>query len=132
MAIIYSAICILFFASTISASIRTAAPRDVYSAVIHNKQNSPIQCNIIWSPPSGPTLQSGLLTIAQNQNHLIGERQISMGTWKARAVIIEIDCGDLTLKAPFNGVNSPKTNWDFFVYSDEIVSGSTSSNVQNY
>jgi len=131
MSIIYSAISILFFASTISASIRIVAPRDVYSAVIHNKQNSPIQCNIIWSPSSS-IFQNSFFTIEQNKNHFISEQQIDMGTWKARASIVEIDCGDLSLKAPFDGVNSPKTNWDFFVYPNEIVSGSTSSNIQNY
>jgi hypothetical protein len=116
---IKSAICILYFVSTISA---LSAPPDVYSAVIHNAQDSPIECNIIWSKPSDDTLQSGLFTIEQKQNYYTDEKTIDMGTWQAHAIIKEIHCGDLVLTAPFEGVESPKTNWEFTVYSDKIVS----------
>jgi hypothetical protein len=126
MSIINSAICILFLASTISALV---APPDVYSAVIHNNQNSPIECNIIWSKPSGHTLQSGLFTIETKQNFHTDEKTIDMGTWQAHAIIKEIHCGNLVLKAPFEGVESPKTNWEFVVHPDKIVSGR--SNLKN-
>jgi hypothetical protein len=113
-------ICIVYIASTISA---LSAPPDVYSAVIYNTQDSPIECNIIWSKPEGLTLQSGLFTIENKQHFHAIEKTIDMGTWEARAVIEQIQCGDLVLKAPFEGVHSPKTDWKFTVHSDKIVSG---------
>jgi hypothetical protein len=45
-----------------------------------------------------------------------------MGTWKAHGTIEEIRCGKLVLTAPFDGVTSPKKNWQFIVESDKIKS----------
>jgi hypothetical protein len=129
MSIIYSVICILFLSSTISALV---APPVVYSATIYNAQNSPIQCNIIWSKSSGDTVQSDLFTIEKNNNYFINEKTTNMGTWHAHAVIQEIHCGNLVLTAPFAGVKSPKKDWAFTVYPNEIVSGQSSSSVENY
>jgi hypothetical protein len=124
MSTIYFAICALFLSSTVSG---LRAPPVVYSAVIHNEQNTPVQCNIVWSKPSGHTLQSGLFTVEQKQYYLANEQKISMGTWEARATIQEIHCGNLVLTAPFDKVNSPKTNWEFLIQSDKIISVGPSS-----
>jgi len=129
MSIIYSAIYILFLASTISATI---APPHIYSAVIHNAQNSPIQCHIVWLKGADDKSQSDLFTIERSEKFFTGEKSIDMGSWQGRAVIDEIHCGDLALKAPFDGVNSPKQNWEFVVHPDEIKSGQSNARVHHY
>jgi len=132
MSIIYSSIFILFLSIKISTSTSLVAPPDVYSAIIHNKQNSPISCNIAWSVPQGDAVESGLITIEKYQKYDTDEKIIPMGSWQARGIIKEIHCGDLVLQAPFDGVSSPKTNWDFYVYPNEIVSGRSHSHTHNY
>ena len=109
----------LILVATISA---IPSPPAVYSAIIYNKQNSPVQCHIIWSQPSGDRLQSGLFTIETLNYHVVKEQTIEMGTWKALAIIKEIRCGSLALIAPFDKVKSPQKNWMFLVQADEIVS----------
>ncbi|CAF1432159.1 unnamed protein product [Adineta steineri] len=119
MSMIYFTVCTLLFASTCLA---LRAPAVVYSAIIENACDTPIQCSIVWSQVSGQTLQSGLFTIANKQNYLVNEHETTIDTWKARSIIQEIHCGKLVLAAPFDKVISPQTNWKFIVQSDKIVS----------
>ena len=119
MSIIYFAICTLFLVST---ALAIRAPPVVYSAVIHNAQNSPVQCHIKWAKPESDSLESQLVTVEKNKDVFTDEKLIDMGTWKARAIIEEIRCGELVLTAPFDGVTSPSTNWQFIVESDKIKS----------
>ncbi|CAF1237933.1 unnamed protein product [Rotaria magnacalcarata] len=98
------------------------APRDVYTAVIYNAQNKPIQCSIIWSQPHDLQQESAIFTVEKHDCQLTKEKTIGMGTWEARGVIKEIHCGNRVLAAPFYGVTSPQTNWGFRVESNEIVS----------
>lgn len=132
MSIIYSIVCIFFFASTISATVQRPAPPVVYSAVIHNEQNAPIQCHVVWSEASGGLQKSQLFTVEKLHKYIVDEKLESMGSWEARSVIEEIHCGTLVLKAPFDGVKSPKLAWNFFVQTDKIVSGRSNSRVENY
>ncbi|CAF0821293.1 unnamed protein product [Rotaria sp. Silwood1] len=124
MSMIYFAIGTLFLASRILASL---PPAVVYSAAIYNAQDSPIQCNVIWSQPSGPTLESGLFPIEQHESYSVKEKIIKMETWEANAIIEEIHCGKLVLKAAFDKVTSPQKNWLFRVEQDAIVSVGPSS-----
>ncbi|CAF1120476.1 unnamed protein product [Rotaria sordida] len=124
MLIIYSAICVLFLISTI---LSTPSPRIVYSAIIYNAQDSPTDCNIIWSQPSDSTLESGSFTIGRHEYYLVDEKEIEMDTWTANAVIKQIRCGKLVLDAPFDKVTSPERKWKFRVESDKIVSVGPSS-----
>ncbi|UJR10220.1 hypothetical protein I4U23_014433 [Adineta vaga] len=124
MSMIYFVLCALICATTISA---TLAPRDVYSAVIQNAQDKPIQCSILWSKPSGEGLESALFTVEHKQHYLASEKKMNMGTWEAHAAIQEIHCGNLILKAPFDKVTSPVQNWEFIVQQDKIVSVGPSS-----
>jgi hypothetical protein len=119
MSIIYFSICTLFLVSTISA---LRAPPVIYSAVIQNAQNTPIQCNIKWLKPEKDSLESQLFTVEKYKDVLTNEKLIDMGTWKARATIEEIRCGKLVLTAPFEGVTSPTINWHFVVEHDKIKS----------
>ncbi|CAF4059095.1 unnamed protein product [Rotaria sp. Silwood1] len=121
---IYFTIWALFLASIISAS---SAPPVVYSAVIYNAQNSSIQCSVVWSQPSGSTLESDLFTIEKYDYYVVEEKTVDMGTWKAYETIEEVHCEDLVLTAPFNNVTSPLKNWEFHVHSNEIVSFGPSS-----
>ncbi|CAF2722895.1 unnamed protein product [Rotaria sp. Silwood2] len=124
MSMIYFTIWTLFLASTISASL---APRVVYSAVIYNAQNASIQCSVVWSQPSGSTLESGLFAVEKCDYYVVEEKTVDMGTWEAYAIIEEIHCGNLVLTAPFDNVTSPVKNWEFHVQPDEIVSFGLSS-----
>ena len=133
MSIIYTILSLLFLTSTISASVGHVAPRDVYSASFYNKQNSPISCTIDWSTPADDQqLEHSEFTVDSKQHYFIDEKIISMGSWEARGAIKTITCGgQLTLNAPFDGVTSPTTNWKFFIYPNEIVSGQPNSNNDN-
>ncbi|CAF2951682.1 unnamed protein product [Rotaria sp. Silwood2] len=124
MSMIYFTIWTLFIASTIST---LPAPRVVYSAVIYNAQNSSIQCSVVWSQPSGSTLESALFAIEKYDYYVVEEKTVDMGTWIAYEIIEEIHCGNLVLTAPFDNVTSPVKNWEFHVQPDEIVSFGQSS-----
>lgn len=119
MSKIYFAVCVLFLASTILAAM---PPTDVYSAIIYNAQDSKISCRIVWSKPSNAEEEDGLFTIDKGKYYTVNEKQIDMGDWVARGAIHQIQCGDLVLTAPFDGVNSPSVNWKFRIESNEIVS----------
>lgn len=82
-------------------------PRDVYSAVIVNGQNQPVDCRITYEESNGATLQSAKFTVTKDKPHVLGERVKSMGTWEARSPIRTIQCGLLSLTAPFQGVTGP-------------------------
>lgn len=119
MSIIHFTIGTLFVFMAVSA---LRAPADVYSAVIRNGQGKPVQCNVIWSKPTGQNLETGLFTVERDQPFLTNEKTVDMGTWTARASIQEIRCGKLVLTAPFDKVTSPTVNWKFLVQPDEILS----------
>ena len=119
MSMIYFVIFTVFLASTISA---LEAPPVVYSAIIRNAQDLPIQCHIKWAKPGGDSLESELFTVKKNQDLLTDQKVLDMGTWKAHATIQEIHCGHLVLTAPFDGVTSPQTNWHFLIEADKIKS----------
>ncbi|CAF2920068.1 unnamed protein product [Rotaria sp. Silwood2] len=127
---IYFVICTLFLAPRIFAS---SAPRIIYSAVIYNVQDSPIQCSVIWSqPPPDPTLESGLFTIEKHDYYIVKSKVIQLEGWEANGIIQQIRCGNLLLSAPFDKVTSPEKNWKFRVESDEIISvGPSSSHTYN-
>jgi hypothetical protein len=119
MSMICYVVCILCSISAISA-IRS--PAVVYSAVIQNAQDGPIQCHVFWSKPIGDTLKSDVLTVKKTESYSTKEQKFDMGTWTARGVIAKISCGDLVVTAPFDQVKSPSTNWRFRVESNKIVS----------
>ena len=126
MSMIFFAISILCFAPAISA---LAAPAVVYSCVMSNGQKTPIQCQISWAGPSDYTVQSVLFTLAQDEERPIDEKVVQVGTMEARLVIQRIICGDLSLTAPFDGVDSPKTHWKFIIRSKKIESVNPASEV---
>jgi len=125
----YSIVLTIFCATIISAAL---PPRDVYSAVIVNAKGSSVQCQIKWSEPKAPITGSSsqienvetteAMRIEHLNSYIAPERRISMGSWTAGAVITKIICGDLSISAPFPGVNSPSKNWRFRVEKDRIVS----------
>lgn len=127
MSTIYFTICILFLFGTTSARVRAPAPRVVYSAVILNKQDSPVQCNVVWSSPHGETLTSNLFSVDVKNYHTVKEETVDMGGWIAARILKTIHCGDLVLNAPFDKVHSPVKNWEFHVETDKIVSVGPSS-----
>jgi hypothetical protein len=122
MSIIYVTIRTLFFVSTISALV---APAVIYSAVIHNDQNSLIQCKIIWSKLSN--LETSLFTVEKNNYYVVKENKFKNGGYEGHATIEEIQCGNLRLTAPFDKVDSPQNKWEFLVQSNKIVSVGPSS-----
>jgi hypothetical protein len=128
MSTIYFVICILFICSIISA---LPTPAIVYSGVIHNTQNSRIQCNIFWSTPANNSLLRDLITVEQNNYYVIKEKLIDMGSWTARGIIKGIRCGHLMLRAPFPNVRTIEINWEFRVEPNRIVSVGPSSYVSD-
>lgn len=114
----------LFCVSIISAR---PAPRIIYSAVIYNAQNSPITCSVVWSEPNDRTLESAPFTLGVNKYHLVEQKIIDMGGWEGSAIIRRINCGDLSLSAPFDKVNSPAKYWQFHVEENRIVSDGRSA-----
>lgn len=129
MSMIYSIICSFVLLHVISAAL---PPKDVYSAVIINAQDSPIDCQVIWNKPDGNAFESNLFSIDEKMQHIVKEHVHQMDTWEARAAIEEIRCGQLSLKAPFEGVNSPRVNWHFTVTANEIISGEADSDTIKY
>lgn len=119
MSTIFFLIGILCLLSTVPAR---PSPQIIYSAVIYNAQYSPIQCKVTWLKPSGDNLESDLFQIKSRRGYSIGENIFDMGSWEARAIINEIQCGDLVLTAPFKGVNEPSVNWIFVVRPNGIGS----------
>jgi hypothetical protein len=126
---IYFNILLLFIFTTIFAMPRLPSPRVVYSAVIYNKQDSPVDCNILWLTPLSATLDSSLLTVGVNNYYAVNETTANMGSWTARKIIQSIHCGGLVLDAPFPKVHSPSLNWQFDIEPDQIVSVGRSSHV---
>lgn len=122
---IYLSVFTLILVSTISA---LPAPRVIYSAVIYNAQDSPVSCCVVWSPMENTNLDNGQLTIETNTYHSLKENTIDMDGWQAAATIETIICGDLSISAPFDNVNSPAKCWEFHVKTDKIVSVGPSSN----
>jgi hypothetical protein len=110
----------LFLISTISAL--PAPGGHVLSAVIQNKQNIPIRCTINWEGPNGPLNVKDVITIDSNQAKTVNERDVSMGAWTAFAYIKQIQCGNLVLFHPFQGVPSIEKFWNFAVESNNILS----------
>jgi hypothetical protein len=98
------------------------APTVVYSAIIFNKQNSPIQCTIFWLQPSGDILISDLVQIEPDDDYKVNAISSDTDGLEVQAIIKEIQCEDLVLVAPFDGVDSPSRDWIFAVQSDEILS----------
>ncbi|CAF1443993.1 unnamed protein product [Rotaria sordida] len=128
MLMIYLAIFTLCLTSKILA---LPAPSVVYSAVIYNAQELPIQCNVFRSHPDGRLLKYRPFTIRRNEYRLIKEVTLNMGTWTAVAIVKKIKCGNLVLTAPFDHVRSIQHNWEFHVQPDKIVSVGPSSYVAN-
>lgn len=121
--IIHSFVCLFFIISTISATVRSPAPAVVYSAIIHNEQNAPIDCYVVRTTSSKDNLQSAGFTIQAKKQYIVDEVVNNEGTFQTRATIKEIHCGQLSITEPFDGVTSPKTNWDIYVEPTKIVSG---------
>lgn len=126
MSMIYFVICILFIFST---SLALPTPAIIYSAVIHNTQNTQIQCRITWLTPGNETLQRDRITVNKNSYYVVNEKLVDMGTWTARGIIQRIRCGDLMLRAPFPNVHSVETFWEFRIEPNQIVSVGPSSYV---
>jgi len=113
-------ICLIVFLPLIFA---LPSPRIIYSAIIYNRQNTSIQCQITWRTPENYILLSKVLTIPKHQQHSVDEHLIDMGTWTGRAIIDQVQCeSDLVLNAPFDGVQHPSVQWIFVVTSDRIIS----------
>lgn len=119
MSMTYKLVALLFLASAISAAL---PPRAVYSAVIENTQPQKIQCSITWSKSPNQPLETNLFTVERSQKHLAAEKEVSMGTWVARATIEKIRCGQMTISAPFDKVTGPSLNWRFIVRPNKIES----------
>jgi hypothetical protein len=113
-------ICALLLISTVSAI--PAPSGRILSAVIHNNQNIPVRCTINWEGPNGPMSEKDVVTIDSNQAKTINERDIDMGGWSAGLTIKKIQCGDLVLLHPFEGVPGIERFWNFAVESNSIVS----------
>lgn len=123
MSIIYSIVCILLLTLITSTIAVEITARVIYSANIHNEQYSPIECYVVWLKPTGETIKSDSFTIEVNEEYLMDENLVSIGSKTEPAEMKELHCGKLALTAPFDGVDAAKTNWEFFVQEDQIISG---------
>ena len=120
MSMLCYAVCIL---CSISAISTIPAPAVIYSAVIQNAQDGPIQCHVFWSTPLDDTLKSEVLTVKKSESYSVKEQTFNMGgTWTARGIVEKISCGNLVVTAPFDGVTGPDINWQFRVESNKILS----------
>lgn len=119
MSIISVLLSLTFFLTTIST---LPAPKVVYSAIIYNAQDTPIDCRVTWLKPTEELLQGDLFQIPQRKGFTIREKLFDMGTWEARGVIDKVQCGSLVLQAPFEAVTSPSVSWRFVVRPNKIYS----------
>lgn len=120
-------ICVLFLVSTISAS---AAPPMVFSAVIQNKQNTPIQCTLSWASfgEDSPIDDDDTFTIGSMESKTVKNKEIDMGAWKMSVPLKRIQCGEFLVIAPFEGVKSVEYLWEFSIEQDTIRSIGPHSN----
>ena len=121
--IFFSVCTILLF--SVSASLPT--PAVVYSAVIHNVQDSPVECSISWRTPKSKKLEKQVVAVSPDRYYTVNQKLFDMGTWTARGIIKRIHCGELDLSAPFPNVKSVEENWEFRVEPDRVVSVGPSS-----
>lgn len=119
MSAIYFLLSLTIFLPIISS---TPSPPVIYSAIIYNGQDSTIECKVTWLKPTEELLESNSFQIPVRKGYPIGEKLFDMGGWEARAVINKIDCGTVSVTAPFEGVTSPSINWRFVVRSKKIFS----------
>lgn len=113
----------LFFILTISTTAGDIPFRGIYSAWIHNQQFDPVECYVVWLKPSGDTARTESFTIEVNEDYLVDEYLILTGAKTVYLEMKEVHCGKFVLKAPFDGADGVKTNWDFYVREDQILSG---------
>jgi hypothetical protein len=114
-------ICVLFLVSTISAA---AAPPMVFSAVIQNKHNTPVQCTMSWASfgEDSPIDDDDTFTIGRMESKTVKNKEIDMGAWKMSVPLKRIQCGELLVIAPFEGVKSVEYFWKFSIEQDTIRS----------
>ncbi|CAF1690095.1 unnamed protein product, partial [Adineta ricciae] len=117
MSITFFSLCAILCISAISAGI---PPMVIYSAVIENQQDHPVQCSITWSKYPGDRLERTLFTVERQQEYFANEQRAKVDTMVVRATIEEIRCGDLVLKAPL-GVTKPFVTWRFAIRQNAIV-----------
>ena len=106
-------------------AISSAIPypgNDVFSAVIHNKQNIPVRCSIIWEGLDGLFPDATSFIIPSQGAQTVDERVYEKETAYYRAHIKQIQCGDSTLRYPFEGVRGMNFLWNFDVESTGLVS----------
>ncbi len=127
MSMISFVICALCLVSTLSA---IPSPGMVFSAVIRNSQNAPVECVVGWGTFSTTVPINVAVTIESNQHTVINEKIVDMGTWSAAAFIEEINCGDLKLVAPFPKVTRTQRCWQFLVEPNKLTSVGPGSCVQ--
>lgn len=116
---IYFLLSLAFFLPTI---LSTPSPQIIYSAIIYNGQDSPIDCKVTWLKPNQQLQESNSFQIPVKKGYPIEEKTFDMGGWEARAIINKIDCGSVSVTAPFEGVTNPSVNWRFVVRTKKIFS----------
>ncbi|UJR35799.1 hypothetical protein I4U23_028547 [Adineta vaga] len=119
MATIILTVFTLCLLSTLSAE---PIPGIVFSAVVRNIRNIPVDCSIGWGTFSVTAIPNEIITIPSNQQTIVNEKIVDMGTWTAGAFIESITCGDLGLIAPFPKVTKTQRCWQFNVEPNKLVS----------
>lgn len=106
-------------------AISSAVPylgNDVYSAVIHNRQDVPVQCSITWKGIDGVFPEVDSFLIPSQQDVTVNEKTYPIGSAFFRAIIQEIQCGDSILEHPFEGARGINLLWNFDIEPTGLIS----------
>ena len=106
------------------------APRHVYAGIICNKTSGSVLCTIYYSSGANNNQDESIsVTLDSGGRACIPEREYQPtpeATFTCRKVVSQIDVRaneqTFSLKQPFDGVNSPVTEWKFDIHNDRIAS----------
>eukprot|EP00727_Mastigamoeba_balamuthi_P007404 m51a1_g3284 hypothetical protein (145) ;mRNA; r:260968-261562 len=104
-------IALIALAACASAVGGVVAPRDVYSAVIHNPLSEPIAVEVVYERPDGTT-ERDATKIAPEDSYTFEQRTHTEGSATFTSFIASVKVWtasgeEVTLPAPFEGVHSP-------------------------
>ncbi len=106
-----------------SQVIGLRAPGHVYSAVLKNSSNQDVTVEVQYAGSDSSHNETTTLTVPKGGSQAVEEKTVQAGEHEQRKFIQKLtvtsqDGATNELSAPFEGVTSPKHNWEFEVGQD--------------
>ncbi|CAF1266442.1 unnamed protein product [Rotaria magnacalcarata] len=113
--------------ATIGVGVRS--PAAIYSCLIKNNSDAEIDVRIQFAGIEDHHIEIADIEIGKGEEQRIDEREFEHGETDAKyhktvelVLVRRYDGSTIELKAPFDGVTSPKKNWIFEINNDSIQS----------